>query len=119
MKDEDRSNLLVYIKWKNPYTGKMDEISVWLPKEIILNNLNDYFKKAFNIEINEPEKFFDFLDRLGKDAGDLETFDELINKCTEDYMKTDYYKQDCKDALEEYEMDNNLGDYEDPDEYVD
>ena len=119
MRDEEkRSNLLIYVKWKNPYTQKMDEISVWLPKEIILNNLKSYFKNAFNIEINENEKFFDFLDKLGKDVGDLEAFDDLISKCTEDYLKSDYYKEDCKDALDEYQMLNDLGDYEEADEYV-
>lgn len=116
--ENGRTQLLVYGKWVNPYTQKEEELSIWMPMECIDNNLSKYFEQAYNIEIKSLSDFYRFLDALNLEVKDLEAFPDLVEMCLQDYYKTKYYEEDKADALDEYEMMHDLGDYQEEDDYV-
>ena len=118
MRDEKRSDILVYVNWTNPYTNKEEELGVWLPNECVDRNIRQYFKQAFDLDIGDNDKFIEFLDIIGRSPSDLSEFADFIDLCVKDYYQTPFYKEDTKEALDDYELMNNLGEYEEEEEYV-
>lgn len=108
----ERSNILVYFNWLNPYTNKMEQISDYLPFDIIDKNIKPFLANNYNIKIESKEEFYKFLEDINAELTDLEYLEDFISLCLDDFLKSDYYTQACAEALDEYELLNDLGKYE-------
>lgn len=120
MRDEnEKSNLLANnIKWTNPYTGKEDTFSAYLPVKCVQKWLQPYFKETFDLDIGDITKFENFLSFLARDLGDLDSFEDFVELCVNDYYTTDSYKEAVAEAIDDYEFEHNLGEYKEDDEYL-
>lgn len=108
----EKSNILVYFDWLNPYTNKIEKISDYLPFDIIDKNIKTFLSTNYNIDIKSKEDFYKFLEDINAELSDLEYIEDFISLCLEDFLKSDYYTEACAEALDEYEMLNDLGEYE-------
>lgn len=118
MEDEERSGVDIYIEWLNPYTNENDLQSVSLPNEILDNSIQQYLK-LFDIEAS-AENFKKLLSDLDTDVKSIfiEDSEKFSDIAKEEYLKSEWYEKDKAQFLDDYEFLNDLGKYEEPDDYI-
>lgn len=114
---EDRTDILLYIEWLNPYTEKKERESVFLPVDIYNKVLPEYLKQ-FGISIVNVDEFQNLFDDIELEIKSLEDSSSFTDKCKEEYYKSKYFEEDKKEFIDDYEYLHDLGKYEEEDEYA-
>ena len=117
MSDDERSEISLYVVWKNPYTNKEEAETAYAPDHVVTEALTEYLKQ-FNIEFKDLNDFKRLLDDIDISYGTLEESDSFMEICKKLYYQSEEYKQDVAEWLDNYEFLNDLGKYEDPDDYL-
>ena len=94
-------------------------MSIWLPTKCLMDNIKPFLEDTYGIEIADINLFEKFLEDINRDLEDLQDIGEFINRCLEDYYKTEFYKEDVAEVLDEYEFDNYLGEYSGEEDFID
>ena len=116
MNYEDLSQIRVHYRWKNPYTGEEKIDSDYLPRYLI-DEILPIWLMHLGITCS-AEDFNKLLAELNIDIDNLGYSDSFLKLAEEAYQNTEEFKAETAHHIDDYEFENNLGDYAEDDEYI-
>lgn len=117
MSKKDRTDIMMYIEYENPYEQKKIEEDVYIPTEIFCEAFRKWSdSKMVGVDATDTSivNFISDLDAWRQ----LEDDDDFIEICKELYYKSHYFEDDKDEFIDDYESLHELGVYAPDDEEI-